>query len=862
MDTTLLVLDDNNKWQELDLYEELSINVIIQETDITDIEARRSPYSKTFQIPGTKINNDFFEHFYEVNSIGFDPLTKRQCVVQFRGTDIFKGFLRLNSVVRLRDKIEYEVYILSELTDFTSLVADYSLKDLDWTDLNHIQNYNTVKLSWYADGSDVNGLFGGKVLYPLAHWGYEYFTPSGSTAVTTSFQFAINTTGNTGIDFSGNSIPPTYFKPAVRLQEVVKRILNTTGYDIQSDFFKSDYFRSIYMDVGLNGQIGPITSTDKTNQNIFRTYLPNLPQGQSVLWSQGQVQKLRFGRINGTDGYDPSFNFDEDNSSYQIPYGGLYSFEFLGKVNQLNQGVYNTPTYYGFTIFKSSTREGLNNPATRTAVAGTADNIISRNVESQNNQRRLFNNVQLNAGDHIALFIRFNPDPQNNRDAGLWVVPYEGVGRIPGARWDLYNSPTFVANNFVDMKLQFPEISCLDFFKAVVKMFNLVIVQTKDPKKFRIEPLPWYYAQNFSATVDWTQRFDVGSPLKIEPVNFQLQKEVNFQYETSDKEYLGKLWEDQYSFPYGTKRFVADSDILTGTQTITFPFRPVPTEVISGSTNIIIPMFYELDLSNNRQIPTSNKSHLFFWTGNRYFYTDSYSNPSRWYMTSGATPIEQTTYPCISHLSTLDSQDPDRISDLNFDKNFDYFGYSNNVLQQFTQFNLYQLWYGDYFTNLYSPEVRRLTGRILFNPLDISNISLTDKIFIKDSLFSIEKINEADLVNWKLTEVSLLKQVAAYNKIVPPAPSYDIMPGQAYPPSGATFEITGYTSLNQNEICFNQVSGITLWSSTASVNDGTYLYSDSGATTPYTTGYFFRENTGSTVYQVINNLGFVVQNDC
>ena len=29
MNTTLLVLDDNSQWQELDLYEDLSINVII-----------------------------------------------------------------------------------------------------------------------------------------------------------------------------------------------------------------------------------------------------------------------------------------------------------------------------------------------------------------------------------------------------------------------------------------------------------------------------------------------------------------------------------------------------------------------------------------------------------------------------------------------------------------------------------------------------------------------------------------------------------------------------------------------------------------------------------------------------------------
>lgn len=861
METTLLVLDDDNRWRELDLFEELSINVIIQETDITDFESRRSPYSKTFQIPGTKNNNDFFQHFYEVNSTGFNPLIRRQCVVQYKGTDIFKGFLRLNSVNKISDRIEYEVYILSELTDFSSLVANNSLRELDWNDLNHIQNYDSVKLSWYADGSDNQGLFGGKVLYPLAHWGYEYFTPSGQTASTTSFEFGINMPGNKGIDFSGNSVPPTYFKPSVRLYEIVKRILNTTGYDVVSNFFDSDYFRSIYMDVGVNGQIGPITASGRTNQNIFRTYLPDLPTGQVLNFNNGAIQKLRFGRINGTDGYDPTFNFDEATSSYQIPYGGLYSFEFLGKVNQRTFNN-NVATFYGFTLFKSSTRQGLNNPSTRTAVAGTPDNLFALNNNNSNNIRRTFNNVPLNAGDYVALFIRFNTSTNSNKEAGLWVVNYEGIGRVFGPRWDLYDSPTFVAENFVDMGLQFPEISSLDFLKSIIKMFNLVVVQTRDPKKFRIEPLTWYYSQNFAETVDWTERFDLNSPHRIEPINFQLQKEVNFEYENPEKEYLGKLWFDEYAIPYGSKNFVSKSDILTGSQVIKFPFRSVPTDSIINTTNIIIPMFYELDEANERLKPFSNKNHLFFWTGNRFFYADTYSNPSSWYMTSGATPIEQTTYPCISHLSTLDSQDPERISDLNFDKNFDFFGFKNNVIQQFTQYNLYELWYGDYFTNLYSPEVRRLTGRVLFNPLDISNINLTDKIFIKDSIYSIERINEADLVNWKLTEVSLIKQVVEYNKIIPPAPNYDIMPGQPFPPSGATFELSAYTSSIQELVCLNQSPVVILWSSTPTIQDGSFLYSDSGATTPYNTGIFFKEISGTTVYQTINNLGFVVRNDC
>jgi len=857
MNTTLLVLNDDNEWQELDLYEDLSINVIIAVTDITDIEARKSPYSKTFAIPGTSINNDFFEHFYEVNGIGFDPLTRKQCVVQYRGTDIFKGFLRLNAVIRTQDTIEYEVYILSEVTDFSSLVQDKALNEIDWSYLNHTQNYNSVSLSWGANSGDTAGLFGGKIIYPMIHYGYDYQPPS---ATTPTFKFAVNQPDNKGIDFSGSSVPPTYFKPAIRLKEVVNKIFEDSGYTVKSTFFDSVYFKSIYIDLAANGKLGVETASAKTNQNIFKVYGNALPNAQLFTYNNGAIQQIKMGRISSTDGYDPSLNFNESLSCYQIPYGGQYSFEFKGKVNQryANNAV---STYYGISLYKASTPQGLQDPAQRTVVAGTPDGLRAFNYSNSNNQRLFFNNVNLNAGDYVGIFIRFNTSSSSYKDAGLWVGPTDWLGF--GARWELYNSPFFVGNDFVDMRLQFPELSSLDFMKSIIKMFNLVIIQEPEVKTLRMEPFNWYYSQNYTDNVDWTQKLDIKSPTKIEPVNFQLKKQYNFQYLPAEDEHLGKLWEDQYQLPYGTKRFNAVSDILTGEEIIEFPFRPLPSNTITGSTNIIIPMVYRYDIPTGKEVAYSTKNHIFFWCGNRYFYEQSgYTDPAVWYMTSGATPIAQTTYPCVNHLSSLDSLDAERLSDLNFDKAFDFFGQTNTIPQQFTAFNIYQLWYGDYFTNLYSPEVKRVTGRFLFNPLEIGDIKLNDKIFVKDSIFNIEKINEADLVNWKLTEVSLIKQVNQYNKIIPPAPNYSVTPNEPYPSSGAVNSISGYVSTDQVALCSNSITGSTIYASSLTPSDGDYIYQDSIGTTPFPRGTFFQQTTTSIVYVVINNLGQLLEDDC
>lgn len=856
MDTTLLVYDIETGWRELDLYDDLSISVIIQETDITNVETRRSPYSKTFPIPGTQNNNDFFEHFYEVNGTGFDPLTRKQCVVQYRGTDIFKGYLRLNAVNILGPRIEYEVYILSEITDFSSLIADKTLRELNWSYLNHQQDYDAIVESWKADGSDTNGLFGGKILYPLIHYGYYYQTDSGDT---TPFKFAISS-GTTGMNYSGSSIPPNYFKASIRVHEVIQNIFRDTGYNIVSDFFRSDYFRSIYMDTGVNGLLGVQTASAQTNQNIFRVYGNDYPNTQKFYYQNGAIQQITMGRINETDGYDPTFNFNPQYSAYQIPYAGLYSFEFKAKVNQVNAN--NTvSTYYGISIFKSSTPEGLLNPATRTAVGGTSDGLIALNYLSSNNIRIFINNLSLNTGDWIGLFVRFNTSGSSNRNAGLWIGGTDWLGY--GARWELYDSPVFVGDNYVDMKLQFPELSCLDYFKGIIKMFNLVVVQTEDSNTIRIEPLTWYYAEEYANRQDFTNILDNNSIVKIEPVNFELKKSINLKYLSGEEEYLSKLWEDRNLIPYGTKKFNAVTDILTGEQDVEVPFRPTPTDVISGSTNVIIPQVFKLDLSNNREIPYSNESHIFFWVGNRYFYAEQgATTPEYWYLTSGSTPIAQSTYPCVSHLSTLDNLDTEEISDLNFDKSFDFFGNKNDLIQQFTANNLYQLWYGDYFTNLYSPETRRLSGRFRFNPLNIYQTKLTDKIYVKDSYFRIERINEGDLVNWKLTDISLLKTVVDYTKVIPPAPVYNIQPNQAYPTPVSPIAITGFVSDNQSLICTNTATGQTIYATSDPVVEGTRIFSDSLGNTPYTRGYFFRQTTTSQTYAVINNAGQVSEDNC
>ena len=172
---TRLKIRPDNTWLGLDLYEELPISVVISQEDITEIGSSSYRYSKTFTLPGTKNNNEVFKGFYSVVGIDFDSLTKIECVVENGGNIIFEGFLRMNAVILQDEYIEYEVYILTEISDFSSEIQGLSLTDFDYQDLDHDNTYDNITTSWEYTGG-TSGLFNGQILYPFYNYDRDWET--------------------------------------------------------------------------------------------------------------------------------------------------------------------------------------------------------------------------------------------------------------------------------------------------------------------------------------------------------------------------------------------------------------------------------------------------------------------------------------------------------------------------------------------------------------------------------------------------------------------------------------------------------------------------------------------------------------
>lgn len=867
MDTILLAQLTGNTWQRIDVFEDIPITLTIQQNDLTDLTSRRVPYSKTIQIPDTNNNALIFEHYYEVNGLEFNPLQKIPCVVQYRGTDIFQGIMRLNSVTTNTEERLYEIYLMGEVSDFTAPLRNLQLQDLNYTDLNHNLVYSAITKSWECVNDGASGLFNGQILYPLINYGLDY---QGNTSSAATSTFTYDFDRPLSFDQPSRSVPPSIFKPAIQIKSILDRMFAETGYQVNSEFFDSPYFTSIYMDTFQNGKLGVEYASGVTNQNIFRTFMTP----RTFKYEKDTTHRLPF-RDNIGPAYDPLNNFANvpDANRFKVPYAGQYGFNIRFNV-LTNDPCIPLAILDPEIVVRAFRHTDSANIITNGTMFYESPLINLRQAYNDSTfggpgplPVNLFFDDTFVAGEWIEVVIFdktnfFSVCASSNRGEYM-IQPYNDgtlIDQFP--LYELYQSPT-VITELVDMTLGIPNIDCIEFLKSMITMFNLVITQDEQSKTLRIEPYTWDYNDTTREIKDWTKILDLNSDVKVEPLSFDLAKDETWTYQWTDNEYLPKQWYDQYDFVFGREKFTSDSNFFVGERIYEVPFGSCPTSGVTNAPNFIIPQFYYLN--NGQQTPYATKPHLFFWVGNRLAWKDAYkTQQGSWYLSSGSTPIEWTTYPCVSHLSTLESQVSEVISDLNFKSTFDFFGNANTQIQQFTDYTVYNVFWKTFVDNLYDPTGKRLTGNFYFRPIDVYETHLNDKIWIKDSWYTIEKMTDADLVNKRLTQISLIKNNTPYYKVEPPAPIYIYAPNEGYPGPSQFYYDLAYISTDKDSVCNETATQYTFYSENASLTIENYdvIYTDLLGPTLLPMGSYIKQQGSTTTFVCVDTYGRVLQTTC
>ena len=132
--------------ERIELLNSLRPNLTFNIADIAKPDTRKSDYSKTIKLPGSKKLNKQFEHIFEVNIDlkTFNPNLKTDVVYLVDGETSLDGYLQLKQIDILdNDDIVYQCTIIGRVGDFIKELGDNELADLDLSALNHVYNTTT-----------------------------------------------------------------------------------------------------------------------------------------------------------------------------------------------------------------------------------------------------------------------------------------------------------------------------------------------------------------------------------------------------------------------------------------------------------------------------------------------------------------------------------------------------------------------------------------------------------------------------------------------------------------------------------------------------------------------------------------------
>lgn len=759
----LLAYDRNyDKWVNLDIQEDITISLNKSIEEIQDITQRKTSYTKTFTIPSSDVNEKFFRSAFNVNATNFNNKLQTDCVIQNGGDDLFNGRMRLNKIIMSPVGAQYEVYLVQEVSPFSSELKNFNICQMDFDDIAHDVDYDNIVSTWsFSGGSylDYTGITG-SVLYPITLNGYDNSIPYGKLDLSSN-------------GFTNSSFPLTIdqFKPWLNLKYMVDKIFDTAGFTYNSEFFDTEYFKTQFVLAGNNNAMGTAIIGDRPdNQNKFLVSYEGdaysyqapspLSNWQYIVFNTVDYDYLDIYRESGFPATGPNTGYNW----FTVPITGAYQF-------LIKQDIYIVGASYGPTYLNIQLRN-IDTGAVKSVQSGVT--VAPGGATTYT----FYMNATLTKGERIALTF--------TRQTG-GGFPTNTIGfRQNTSSFELYSSPD-VVTSLGDIKVDdnLPcNITGLDFIQDLVGLFNLVIIPNGD-RSFLIEPWTNYLSSSSGTTYDWSDKLDYDSSYEIEPLDFDLQRQIRLTYTPADDQ-LNDYYQNQYSTTFGEKTFIKQSDLLTGAQELEFKFEPLPTNSIAAGTSMVIPYLNDFDGNQSpAQVPRSSGLRLGFFCGMQHFYTNpTATTPTNYYILSGTTSIAHDTYPVVNHLSLLQEQQPFleyAMSDLNLNTMYDFFQ-ADDVFAGYTDNNLFNTWYKPYINGIYSDEARLFTGKFILTPEEVSKLDFNDSVYFLNARWRLYSVNDADITQQSLVECQFLKEPFRGGKVDPIGPDYVAQNTERTPP--------------------------------------------------------------------------------
>jgi hypothetical protein len=519
--------------QILDLFKDEDILLSDNVTGLFDLGIIPADFTRQITLPGTKKNNAFFEHVYDISVQSPDTFAtniKVEAYLDFGGIYLSQGYLQLNKVNVYANKFidSYEVTIFGAVSSFARQINRSYLTDLTSLNAyNHTSSFNNISASWAGQ------LFSGSIVYPLAEYGQKLQYTSGDLLF--------------GMDDNEGALSVQDFKPSIKAKIVLDAIFNQAGYTYSSSFIDNGGLDDIYLicnralkypvysDANLENfgvvSLSPISGSGQTDLNIAANTTTNLP------WNN--VTK------------DLS-NVIGENLSYYLPVTSSLKGNLT--LNLKLSGSLGGPTIE----FKVRETGSLTVASSTTLVNFNQyfeDNTFAMFAEGANGQNKTYKvetqfvTSQLSPGWYyfgINWFDQFS-SPYDNF---TFILDPDGK---PVSKLEITKVKQAADGRIMNIPLNMPfgtsGIKQIDFITSIQKKFNLVIYPSKvERNQFIIEPFTDWY--NKGRRWDFNKYANLNDKIEVIPANNLAVNELNFG-DVLDQDYISQQFSKEANREFG-----------------------------------------------------------------------------------------------------------------------------------------------------------------------------------------------------------------------------------------------------------------------------------------------------------------------
>lgn len=678
----------------VDLYDNESVNLVKQFTDVQNIQSPVSSFTQTFRVPATKRNLDAFGLVTIPDPSGVDLKQKFEAELQRDTMPILRGGVQVKAVYLQKEHYaDIELVFFGEAVDLKTAIGDALLSDLDLSALDHDLTYANVTGSWSALGS------GPEVRYGLIDRGNNW-----------SFE---DQTSNLRYPwYSSDGIFVGEFTPFVMAREILDAIMDEAGFTYDSDFIKDGdpsatgdgAFHDLYVPA-YNGKQN-LASTD-AQQNRARAALEQ-DYGNSSWGTLDVVDDC-------TGGIDEASAWNNTNNKYTSPLNGYYQVRVT----------------YSWDQGSHVDHVGLRLKIVRGAITSYVY-IVDHGDEtfSVANNKLFETTLLLDDGDTVEL--------QGKVSSGHSHVIKGNDDATSGVRTSIDIEATFVlSGQEIDVAANMPKVKQIDYLTALQRMFNLVFIPDPDkPSHLKIEPFTDYMS---TGTVkDWSNKVDYGMDFVMRPTSDIQSKSYSWSYAPGG-DFISQELQRSQDRVYGRYRILdGENPFASGSTDIQVPAAPYIVSHIPGSYFPI-----HRAINSDGSIVSDPKLMFCYWHG-------TVNDLGTWYLRNDSGDEQTlTTFPSFGQYSAALAELTDK--DLNFGVEPSFVPQTCNPRD-----TLYVLYWAQYVTELYSTEARMVECHAYLTNSDIRDFQFNDKVHIKGVAYRVLKM-EYDANVDGLTKLSLIK---------------------------------------------------------------------------------------------------------